>query len=484
MKKQLGYVALATLAFGLSACEGTDDIGGETFEARTDLFTEGTLIEFTTRATSVTSYYMQHDAEVKNIKGFGNVTTDIANGFDACGEVGNVLETNKYEGTGTYHIVGKQTAYITPAANSAEIASDYSAGHDSDDVLTYRDGWLDIVNPTINPQYYQNLECNCFADPIKNAEIELYYSEYNSQVSATYDLLYKSAINPATGNSQSIVEFHDYTDPSAAPEISNDLHLFGWYGLEGYLWEIELLSDNSLTPTSSGGFPMQLAGNVNQMLPEDAQVGDSWFSTQSNSFGRNMYTQGYLYSVVAEKELTVKDADGEDRTITALHVVRRGADQEDLLDDKIIGTTCFGEETVSEGNNVTTKAFFEYDKCRETSWVNEGHYWYYNNVLVKRIEDKTTINVNGLRSGYREVPNTSVLSNTLSCDEDNTGGDGYFDIITSKDVNDTLLAGYKPYVEYTVTRSQSEWVATLVRDDATLANLYEEENAPADEAAE
>jgi len=476
MKKQLGYVALAALAFGFSACDGEDEIGGETFEASTDLFTEGTRVEFATKSTSVTSYYMQFDSEVKNIQGFGNVTTDIAGGFDACGEIGNVEATSKTEGTGTYHIVGKQVAYISPSLSGADVAG-------GPDVLTYRDGWLDIVNPTINPQYYRDLDCDCLADPLKIAEIELYYAEYNAEVSSTYDLLYKNPIAPTTGNSDTIVEFHDYVG-SGAPEVSNDLHLFGWYGLEGFLWELELLADNILTPTSSGGFPMDLGGNVNQMLPEDAEVGDSWFSTQSNSFGNNMFTTGYLYSIVAEEEITVKDADGEDRTITALHVVRRGSDQEDLLDNKIIGTSCFGEETVDEGNNVVTTQFFEYDKCRETSWVNEGHYWFYNNVLVKRIEDKTTITIDSNRSGYREVPNTSVINNTLSCDDDVDSGDGYFDIISSKDVNDTLLAGYKPYVEYRVTRSQSEWIATMVRDDATLVNEYEEENAPADESAE
>lgn len=421
----------------------------------------GTYVVLDGKEFTETKNFVDLDGKVTQVDSLSATPTTTATGgvcqIDTAGT--QTVSATEVTSTSKVRIAGRQQSWI--------LAGSYGSAPGEGDVHVYGDpqnGQIFVNKPNLDIYVGTQAaaECNCRLDQYEQlTPVNLYvFEEDKDSTSKTTDVT--TTKTPATKTVNTTID-----DTSAAAR-RRTLGTFARFSLGDYIWQT--------TGSLAGLYTASpLNYNANMILPNSVAVGDTWIDNN-----------GALVGAVGIEAVEVAG-----KNYAALHVVERGSTDIDLSSQGIQDWCInFYEDHKSDSGGGTVSMDSEItDMCnstgagvfagqgvngRATGWTNIRHTWYYEGLPIK-IEEET-VDVDVQEWGYALL-NDGTLPGGI--DAGNTTGQCARYYENTPTVIPADISKYKPYAEYSVSKTTRTFVASEIRAGYNLVVEYKEAKAAA-----
>lgn len=460
MKRSIA-ILLGLPLFVAAGCATTeDDTSSSSFGLNYDI---GTYVVLKGSETTETTRFVDLDGVVTQVDTLSMTATTTATGgacqVDPAGT--QTVSASEVTSTSKVRIAGRQQSWILPGS--------YGTAPGEGDVHVYGDpsqGDLYINKPSLDifVGTQAGAECNCRLDNYEDlSEVNLFVFEEDKDSTSKVTDTVTTKI-PATKTVNLTI------DETSAAARRRTLSTFARFSLGDYIWQ----TTGSLAGLYTSS-PLNYSANM--ILPNAVGVGDTWIDNT-----------GALVGAVRIEAVEVGG-----KNYAALHVVERGSTDIDLTAQGIKGW-CINfykdMESDSGGGSVSMNSEIT-DMCngvgaapfagqgvngRSTGWTNIRHTWYYEGLPIKIEEETVDVSVSEWGFATQNDPATPPVAGF-----DNGAAVGqcamYYENIPA--VSPADVNKYKPYAQYSVSKTKRTFIASEIRAGYTLVKEYKEAQAAA-----
>lgn len=462
MKRSIAMLLGLPLLVAAGCATDEEDPSSNSFGLNYEL---GTYVVLDGKEFTETKYFVDLDGKVSQVDALSATpTTTAAGGVCQVDPAGTqTVSAAEVTSTSKVRIAGKQTAWI--------LAGSYGTAPGEGDVHVYGDpqnGQIFVNKPNLDifVGTQAAAECNCRLDQYEQlTPVNLFVFEEDKD--STRKVTDTTTVK-GFGTTPASKTVNTTIDDTSTAGRQRALNTFARFSLGDYIWQ----TTGSLAGLYSAS---PLAYTANMILPNAVAVGDTWIDNS-----------GSLVGAVGIEAVEVAG-----KNYAALHVVERGSTDIDVTGQGLKGWCInFYEDYKYDGNVDSVSMNSEItDMCdgngagvfagqgvngKSTGWTSIRHTWYYEGLPIK-IEEET-VDVKVQEWGYN-ILNDGTLPAAPDAGAVNGQCARYYEDTPA--VLPADISKYKPYAEFSVSKTTRTFVASEIRAGYSLVQEYKEAKAAA-----